>query len=218
MNRKLLFWCGIVGPLLYVFTMVLGGVLRPGYSHVGNAISELTQAGAPNHWLLDPLYVIYNLCSVGFGIGILLAARRSSRAGRWAGVCLTVLGALGVLMVWFPMDPLGAPATFAGTGHLVIAGLMSLGTMIAVLLTALWQRHLPGQSRYVRYTVLSLGLIFVSGGLAAAMAASSHPWMGLVERITIGAFLQWEFITAWRMLEHERVAQARPFRPQNANA
>ncbi len=52
MNNRLLAVCGILAPLLYTFTVILGGVITPNYSHVANAISELIESGAPYKTLL----------------------------------------------------------------------------------------------------------------------------------------------------------------------
>jgi hypothetical membrane protein len=38
---------GILAPLLYISAVLLGGLLRSDYSHLSNAISELTVTGAP---------------------------------------------------------------------------------------------------------------------------------------------------------------------------
>jgi len=38
---------GVASPLIYAFTVILGGVLWHDYSHASQAISELTAAGAP---------------------------------------------------------------------------------------------------------------------------------------------------------------------------
>ena len=44
-----------------------------------------------------------------------------------------------------------------------------------------------------------LALIFVSGGLGAAAIATSSSYLGLVERVTIGAFIQWVFVIALKL-------------------
>ena len=41
MSRKYLLACGMLAALIYLGTVILGGLLRPGYSHVAHAISEL---------------------------------------------------------------------------------------------------------------------------------------------------------------------------------
>jgi len=110
---------------------------------------------------------------------------------KFAAWTLIVTAFLGLLMpLSFPMDPRGMPVTFVGTMHLVLAGLTSLGTMLAILFMTLWLRKQPGLGNYALYSFISLAVVFVSGGIAAASAAQVSPFMGLFERITIGAFLQ----------------------------
>ena len=41
MLRKILISCGIVAPVLYVIAAVVGAAIRPDYSQIVNAISEL---------------------------------------------------------------------------------------------------------------------------------------------------------------------------------
>ncbi len=47
MLRRVLFACGLAAPLLRL-AVVLGGALRPGYSHLSMPISQLIESGAPN--------------------------------------------------------------------------------------------------------------------------------------------------------------------------
>jgi hypothetical protein len=186
-------------------TVILGGLLRPGYSHVAHAISELIAAGTPNTALLTPLFTLYDLLLAAFGVGLLLTVKASEerqgvRSGTWGALTLVVAGLLGVLMnLFFPQDPGGPAVTFAGTVHVVLAGMLSLGTMLAMLCTGLWLRHAPVLRIYWIYSLASLVLVVVSGALGAAAIATSSPSLGLVERVTIGAFLQWVFVIALKL-------------------
>jgi len=54
MKNKVLMLCGILAPVVYVITVILGGFLWPGYSHVSQPVSDLIATGAPNKSLLDP--------------------------------------------------------------------------------------------------------------------------------------------------------------------
>jgi hypothetical membrane protein len=78
MRNKILMLSGILAPLAYVLTVVVGGILRPGYSHIAQYISELIEAGAPNKAILDPLFAIYNILTIAFGIGLFLYIREKS--------------------------------------------------------------------------------------------------------------------------------------------
>ena len=54
--------------------------------------------------------------------------------------------------------------------------------MLAILLVAFWLWGNPRLRGYAVYSFLSVGAVFVSGGLAAASVASQSPLAGLVER------------------------------------
>lgn len=56
MKQRLLFMCGVIAPVLFVFMAIWGGALRPGYSQLSDTVSELMSPGSPNKLLLDTLY------------------------------------------------------------------------------------------------------------------------------------------------------------------
>jgi hypothetical protein len=68
--------------------------------------------------------------------------------------------------------------------------------MLAILLMGFWFRNSQRLRRYGLYSFLSVAAVFLSGGLAAISVANQSPVGGLVERITIGGFLQWLFVIA----------------------
>jgi len=220
MRRSYLLLCGVLAPLVYVGAAILGGLLRPGYSHISHAISELIAAGAPNTTLLIPLFTLYDILLAGFGAGLLLAVmarpeQNGRRSGTWGALTLVVAGLLGVVLnLFFPQDPGGPPVTFAGTVHVALAGVLSLGTMLAMLCTGLWLRHLPDLHAYWRYSLLSLLLVFISGGLGAAAIATRSPYLGLVERVTIGACIQWVFVIALRLSAPRSTSERSEIQPR----
>jgi Protein of unknown function (DUF998) len=79
MRNKLFLLCGMLAPVVYVGAVIMGGVLRPGYSHISQFVSELIEAGAPNKSLLDPLFALYNLLTIAFGIGLFTSVRAMSK-------------------------------------------------------------------------------------------------------------------------------------------
>jgi hypothetical protein len=44
---------------------------------------------------------------------------------------------------------------------------------------------------------VAAGIAFISGGLTVVLVAAESPIGDLLERITIGAFLQWMLVIAW---------------------
>ena len=205
--KKPLLLCGILAALVYVGTVVLGSSIRPGYSHLADAISELVADGAPNRSLLSSLFLVYNLLLNAFGFGLFLEVKdrsRGRRSGFIGSLALMLVGLAGTFMeLVFPQDPGGTPATFAGMMHLVMAGVASLGTMVAIVFLAFWFRNFSALKHYVTCSWISVTIIFISGGLSAAALASHHPLFGLVERVTIGTFILWLFIISRRMFQIE---------------
>lgn len=206
--RKYLLICGMFAAIVYTGTVILGGLLRPGYNHAAEAISELVAAGAPNRTLLSSLFLLYNVLLSFFGVGLFLKARSQQRgrvSGLLGSLALTLLvGMAGILMeLFFPQDPGGLPTTTAGTIHFVLAGIASLGTMVAISALGLCFRNFPELKGYVKYSFLTVAIIFVSGGWTAAALANNHPLFGVSERITIGAFILWLFIISLKIFKPE---------------
>jgi hypothetical membrane protein len=208
--KKLLMLCGISAAVIYIGTVILGGLIRPGYSHISMAISELVADGAPNRSLLSSLFLLYNLMVILFGTALFLKANSQPRgraSGMTGSLSLVLVGIAGVLMeLAFPQEPGGTATTFAGTMHMVMAGVASLGTMVAVLFVGLWFKSLPDLKGYVTYSLVSVAIIFVSGGLTAAAMANQSPFFGLSERITIGTFIAWLFFVGHKMAQLEETA------------
>jgi hypothetical membrane protein len=218
MKNKVLMLCGILAPVIYIFTVVLGGAIRPGYSHVAQAVSDLIATEAPNKALLDSLFALYNLLTIAFGVGLFLYVRSSNQkrgnlVGTLGALILGASAVFGVIILFFP-EPVGgmaAPITSTGTMHIVFAGLSSLSTMLAMLLMGFWFRNNPRLQRYGLYSFISVAVVFLSGGLAAVSVANQSPIAGLLERITIGGFIQWLFVIA-AMLYSSEVTLALPNR------
>jgi hypothetical membrane protein len=207
--KKLLMLSGMYATIIYMATVILGALIRPGYSHIADAISELVADGAPNRFLLSSLFLIYNLLLVAFGIGLFLEVKdrsRGRRSGFIGSLALMLVGLAGISMeLAFPQDPGGTPATFAGTMHLVMAGIASLGTMVAILFLAFWFRNFSALKHYVRYSWISVAIIFITGGLSAVAMANHYPLFGFIERLTIGTFILWLFVISRRMVQLEDV-------------
>jgi hypothetical membrane protein len=185
---------GILAPLTFAAVTLVGAAIRPGYSHVRNAVSELVETGAPHRTGLNWAFLFYNLFTIAFGLGLtVLSVNRTVMAAGWLVV---ITGLLGAIMWPFPMDHIGTPATPRGRGHLVLAGLVSLATMAAILTFAIGSSRIPGWESFATYSYVSFGVVAVTGALAAFSAVRLWRTMGLLERLTIGAFLQWQLVLA----------------------
>jgi len=204
MRNKILMLCGMLAPVVYVIAVIIGGILRPGYSHRSRFVSELIEAGAPNKSLLNPLFALYNLLTIAFGIGLFTRVRAMSKnegkvSGSPGALLLVAEGIFGFLIVFFPQDPRGAPVTSTGKIHIALAGLSSLTTILTIFLMGFWFRTISRWRGYSIYSFISGIVVFISGGLAAYTGATLSPILGLMERITIGGYLQWLFVVALKL-------------------
>jgi len=205
MLRRILVTCGIAAPILYVVTAITGAALRPNaYSHIVNAISELLSNGAPNKEILDIVFNIYNALLLAFAIGAFSSLSNGPRLGRIAMGILTGIQVLSFSWGFFPMDPLGTEATFAGTMHNVLGGVVALATIVMPLLMGLGFRHASELKRYRVFSFIASGVIFVSGLSGVILAGQGVQVFGLFERITIGSYEAWMLITALNLLRIPR--------------
>lgn len=210
--KKFLLLCGSFAAIIYIGTVFLGGLLRPGYSHISMAISELVADGAPNRSLLSSLFLLYNVLLTSFGIGLFtkvnsLPGKKTS--GRIGSLALILVGMAGILMeLVFAQEPGGTATTFAGIMHFVMAGIASLGTMVAVVGIGLWLKNIPEMKPYVLYSLISVSIIFISGGSSAAAMANHSPFFGLIERTTIFTFTLWMLVIGWKMFQLENVTSS----------
>jgi hypothetical protein len=186
---------GVVAPIIFAAAVIWGATLVPGYSHVTDFISSLTQSGRTGTEPVEWLFLGYNGFLLVFAT---LCLRRLARSREWAMtfILLIVIAALGILMIPLRQDPVGDPITTAGIVHLVLAGLASLFSMGAIWFAGLaWRKTKDGEGLAL-FSFICLAIVFASGLLAASGAAGGWPFTGLLQRVTIGTFLIWMIVTA----------------------
>lgn len=200
MFRKILLYCGLAAPILYGITVIAGAAVRNDYSHIVNAISELISNGAPNKALLDVIFNIYNVLLLAFAIGGFITLKDAHRLCRVAMGIFVGIQILSFSWGFFPMDPIGAEPTFAGTMHNVFGGVVALATILMPLLMGFGLRHSKDSHRYTIYSFISSAIIFVSGLMGVILGGEGFLVFGLFERITIATYEIWIFVTALNLL------------------
>ncbi len=99
------------------------------------------------------------------------------------------------------MDPLGAEATFAGTMHNILGGVVAFATILMPLFMGLGLRKVDGFRGYTVYSFISSAIIFTAGLTGVILSENGFLVCGLFEQITIGTYEMWIFITALRHLK-----------------
>ena len=202
MTQKIFSLCGLISPVLFVFMTILGGALRPGYSHIADTVSELFSPGAPNKPLLDTLHTTTALLGVFFGIGVfrlIRESRDSELAGLIGAGLIITMGVVNIATATvFPQDAWGSTPTFPGELHKILAGVLALLSILSTLLIGIWLTRSGIFPGFGTYSFITVGILVISGVFAVAKLGT--PIMGITERITILVGLLWTFLLAMKML------------------
>ena len=203
MLRKILICCGIAAPVLYVITAIVGAALRNDYSHIVNAISEFISNGAPNKAILDVVFNIYNALLLAFAIGAYVCLEKFAASLPGCDGNFDRHPNFILLMGLFPNGPAGRRSYFCrdhaqhsrrdrgprDDHHAIVNG--------AGVAAGGWFQG------YAKYSFISSAIIFVSGLTGVILAGQGVQLFGLFERITIGSYEIWIFVTAFRLLKTE---------------
>jgi hypothetical protein len=188
-------------PVAYVIMTILGGALRPGYSHISDTVSELLSPGAPNKSLLIVFQIAHALLGSLFGIGVLRFVRESEHnalIGRIGAGMIIAVGVATVGTAIFPQDASGAPPTFAGKLHgVLVFGVLVPFTILSTLLIGIWLRQANVFPWFRTYSFVTIGASILLSGLAGATLDT--PVMGLTERLAVLAGFQWTFVLALKL-------------------
>lgn len=208
MLRKALLVCGVLSSLLYVGADLLAAARFPGYhDFTSQAISELTAVGAPTRGSVEPLLIAYDFLIIAFGVGVWRSAGRK-RAMRLVGGLLAGIGVLGLVAIPFtPMHLRGTGSLSSDAPHIAVTGVIVLFILSAVGVGAfLFGRGFRLYSLATLATLLVFGT-WTSFEAARLVADQPTPWLGVSERIHIGAYLLWVLVLAVMLLRSRVPAQ-----------
>jgi hypothetical protein len=188
-SRRALLICGVLSSVLYVGIDQLAAVRHAGYhDFASQTISELGARGAPTRQLVNPLFIAYDLLTIAFGVGVWLSAR-GNRPLRVVAAALTAIGVIGLPGPWlFPMNLRGVGGDLA---HIV-----GTGVIVLFIVTGLGFGAFALGRRFRVYSIATLAATLAFGALTSVQAkglatGDPTPWIGLTERLCIGAFLVW---------------------------
>jgi hypothetical protein len=191
--------CGILSSLLYAITNDLLAALRyRGYSPFSQVVSELTSIGAPTRTPLLAMGLVYDVLLAAFGVGVWRSAR-GNRALGVTGLLLVGYGAIGPLWLPFPMTARGEIGTTTGLTDImhIVMGAVTVLLMFSAI--GFGARAFGG--RFRAYSLGTLATVLAFGASVFAYvpriaAGEPTPWVGVLERINIAAWLMWVAVLA----------------------
>ena len=192
MSERKLGWMAVLAVALFWAALFLFGALRPGYSQMAKAVSEL---GALN----TPLMLAWNV--VGFGLTGLLLMFFGWRLGRidapraWFVPGMLALGGASFLFSGvFPADLQDLRGT--ATQLHILASMLALIWLPGALLFA-WQRFRDWREASMVSSVLAL-LFLLSMGLPDSIPR------GLTQRVRFAIYLGWALAMGLLLLRRAR--------------
>jgi hypothetical protein len=212
MTRRVLLIGGVVSALLYAAMLVLVPMGWPGYSSATQTVSELSAIDAPTRSLWLRLGVAWGLLYAGFGWAVWRSAGER-RALRLSGAVILAAAVIG--LAWPPMHQREVLAAGGGsltdTLHLVWTAVNGVLTLLAMGLVAA-----ASGKRLRLYSIATMVGLLGAGALTSVDAPRVQtnlptPWMGVWERINIGAWLLWVAVLAIVLLRR-RPGTLRPAR------
>jgi hypothetical membrane protein len=191
--------CGVLAPLLWAAAIVSCGVLRPGFSHFAQYISELGERGSATELLMRyGAFVPTGLMHLAFAAA-LATTFKNSRLGVLAAMLLGLNGLARIAAGYYPCEVgCGETGSLDQRMHSLSAG---IGFIALVVSTILWSLVF-GRSSKLRnlaaYSAISgvLGLAFL---LLMLWSAEHGTARGLFERLSSGVLSLWILAFALRL-------------------
>ena len=199
--RKVLLSCGAVSSLLYGAMNVYFPTQWDGYSSFSQTVSELSAIGAPTRPLWVLFGSVYALLLTAFGYGVWQSAR-DNRLLRDVGGLLIANGILS--LAWPPMHQRAVLAAGGGTLTDTMHIVWAIVTVFLMFLAIGFGAAALGK-RFRVYSIATMVILLAFGALTGIdgpdIAANlPTPWVGVWERVNIGAFLLWVVVLANTLL------------------
>lgn len=211
MVRKILLFCGIFSSLLYFAMNIFVPMKYEGYNSASQTVSELSAIDTPTRQLWISLAIVYSLLVIAFGLGVWRSANLNRRLRIVAGLMIAnvVIG-----LFWPPMHQREVLAAGGGSLTDTLHIVFTLITVPLFLLAIGFGATAFGK-RFRIYSIVTIMVLIVFGVLTGIdsprmEADLSTPWIGVWERISIGAYMLWVVVLAIALLRKEKREDSLP--------
>ncbi len=201
---------GMLGPIIFIGTFLLDGLLTPGYSLVDRPISDLALTGKFG-WIQDVNFAVLGILLILFAVGFprLMEKLGQRRSGFASAILLGISGAAYVLVAIFPAQAVGeSPFVLHAVMHSIGFTMIFLSYGLALLLAGVaFKRNGRGWNKFAWYSVATaiFPIIAALGNLSSVGAVASGfetvHGAGLVTEILVIIALSWYIVLGYTMLK-----------------
>ena len=194
---RILSFFGILAPPTMIFFILLAGHFTPGYNHITDTVSELSDQGSQSPELMAAGFISYGVLIIGFSYALYLRLRHGVKA-HVAWFTLTLYGICMILAGVFQDTPGGNNAPLNPEG--IIHNTAIITSCISILI-GMWMfsgsvYKKPSWFGFTRFTIAAS---FVGLVLSLTFVVQSHvPASGLLQRFFYLVLLIWiETVSIW---------------------
>jgi hypothetical protein len=203
---RLLLASGVASSALYTAMLAFVPLHWASYSSTAQTVSELSAIDAPTRPLWVLLAMLWTALYIAFGSGVWLASG-GRPALRALGLTIVVAGIFGGF--WPPMHQREVLAAGGGSLTDTLHIVWTIGNGVLTLIAMALGAAALGK-RFRAYSVATLLTLIAAGALTSLDAPRvdanlATPWIGVWERINIGAWLLWVAVLAVVLLRRAGV-------------
>jgi hypothetical protein len=202
--QKFLLICGIISSVWYFVINIIVPLRYEGYNIASQTVSELSAIDAPTRTLWIILCVFYTLLMVAFGCGIWLSAD-SNKKLRFVAMVIILDAVFGSF--WPPMHQREVIAAGGGTLTDTLHIVWTIVHLAFMLLMIGFGAAALGKSFRI-YSAATI-IVFLVFGILTSMespgieANKPTPYIGIWERVNMGAYMLWVVVFAILLLQRE---------------
>lgn len=177
---------GVVSLLSYTAAVVFAPLAYPNYSWMGQAVSDLSAAGAPSLALWNQLSALYNVCEVlcvtVVCIGIQGKKTKLLRIGIYIFAAMEWVSAVGFRM--FPLSDSGYVGEFQDQMHILITILVVVMSIVSLTIIIIAGAKDKNCRSYGICAGIALFMMLIG---ALGMKVIPTEYFGIVERFSVFA-------------------------------
>ncbi len=186
--------CGMLSPILYTAMWILGGVLRPEYSHIRDDVSSLLAVGAPKKRTFDVFLISSSVLLFVFYLGLPWGIN-NGQIPIVGPILFIISGVMGVLVaLFFPLDADGEITSYRGKMHLILVFTSGLLTFAGMLVLWLGLAGIAEWSTFATYSLISAIIALILMIISGIFMKSNY--RGLLERLGVSTFMVYYFVLA----------------------
>jgi hypothetical protein len=209
-SRKFLLTCGLLSSIVYVLADVVCTLFYDGYNAASQTVSELSAIDTPTRSIWLDFMIIHSILIVLFAWGI----RQFTNSRNLRRMSYTLFTYVLIGLFWPPMHQREALAAGGGsltdTFHIVFTFIN-----VPLMLLAIGFAAAAFGRAFRIYSIITIVLMLTFGMLTGldspAMEANlPTPFIGIWERICIGAYLLWMALLSIFLLAKKQGISGRP--------